>query len=280
MKRHHAPLGFALAAMSLYACGPESMRAPGAPGEDGYDGDPSDPGGGGGGGPADDPGQGGGGFEAVFAHGYDTLYRVDPDSLAIEPVGAFGWPNEPDTMTDIAVDSAGRIVGISFTVVYEVDPTTAGCRRLASLDRELNGLSFVQGDTGEILLGSALDGTVVRLDPQTGASTTLGSFGNGLTSSGDLVSVDGFGTVATARTIDGWTDVLVSVDPSDGRATIIGDTGVSDIWGLGFWRNRVFGFTGYNELVVIDPESGAATVEGTGDVPWYGAGVTTAAPLI
>jgi hypothetical protein len=279
MLLHVKPLGVALAAMSVLGCGPDSLRDPGAAGEGGYDDDPSDHGGGGG--PADDPSQrGGGGFEAVFAHGYDALYRVDPDSLAIQPVGAFGWPAEPDTMTDIAVDSAGRIVGISFSVVYEVDPATARCRRLAALDRELNGLSFVQGDDGEVLLGAALDGTVVRLDPQSGASTTLGSFGDGLTSSGDLVSVDGFGTVATARTVDGWTDVLVSVDPSDGSATIIGDTGVTDIWGLGFWRNRVFGFTGYNELVVIDPESGAATVEGTGDVPWYGAGVTTAAPLI
>jgi hypothetical protein len=261
------------------------MRDPGTlPG-----GDPNDDGSGDGNGDSnwgddgDGDGLGGGGSggdAAVFAHGDDSLYRVDPDSLDVELIGMFGWPQEADTMTDLAVDASGRIIGISFTVVYEVDPETAACRRLAALDRELNGLSFVQRPDGEVLLGSALDGTVVRLDPRTGASTTIGAFGNGLTSSGDLVSVEGFGTVATALSGESWTDVLVEVDPTDGSATVIGDTGVSGIWGLGFWGNRIFGFTGYNELVVIDPDTGAATVESTGEIPWYGAGVTTVAPLI
>src|SRR4029453_8338309 len=144
--------------------------------------------------PADSPGTQAGrqaGVQAVFAHSYDTLYRIAPHTISIDQVGPFVWPEGTDTMTDIAVDAEGRVVGISFTVIYEIDAATARCRRMADLDREVNGLAFVRDGDDEILLGTALDGSVVRLDPFTGDSTTVGNFGNNLTPSGELVSGQG-----------------------------------------------------------------------------------------
>ena len=258
----------------LAACGPGDLR------------DASTPPGGEGEGEGEwrgGEGEGGAdGADAVYAHSDSTLYRLDPQTLGVTQVAPFEWPDPqlPDVMTDLAINEDGLLVGISFTAVYTVDAESARCTKLADLDREFNGLSFVQDGSDERLLATAIDGSVYQLDPQTGMSTSIGSFGNDLGSSGDLVSVEGFGTVATAKSMDSWNDLLVRIDPQTGAATPIGDTGVVDIWGLGFWANRVYGFTGWNELVVIDPETGAATVQETGEVPWYGAGVTTAAPLI
>jgi hypothetical protein len=226
---------------------------------------------------------------SVYAHSADTLYRVDPDTLTVTAVGPFLWPNGSDQMTDIAIDHTGYMVGISFTDVYAVDPVTAACTYLAPLDTLFNGLSFVPAEqfepTGnEVLMGAALDGSLYLLDPVTGASTPVGNYGGGWGSSGDLVSVVGLGTLATLTDdplgIGGATDQLAWVDPMTGTATIIGNTGFTDIWGLGYWEDRAFGFTTAGQFVTLNVDTGAATVVDSSGVEWWGAAVTTTAPVI
>jgi hypothetical protein len=222
---------------------------------------------------------------AVYAHSDTDLYRIDPDTLAITHVGPFGWPRGADQMTDIAIDRDGKMVGVSYDKVYTVDKMTAQCTYLAPLDRSFNGLSFVPAAAAdpsrqEMLVGAALDGSFYELNPTTGASRAIGNYGGGLTSSGDIVSVQNFGTVATVKNGTATVDFLASVDTLSGKATIIGSTGVSDIWGLGFWKNKVFGFTSGGSFVLLDPKTGLASVVQTGGVSWWGAGVTTIAPVI
>ncbi len=222
----------------------------------------------------------------VYVHSYDNLYAVDPDTLAVTLIGPFVWPAgfEDEMMTDIAVDRDGEITGISFGAVYAVDKDTVECTYLSDLTgQQFNGLSWVpEGiiDKGaEVLIGTGLSGTVWRIDPMTGASTEIGDFGGLMESSGDIVSVTGFGTVATVK--NGSTnDYLARVDETTGVATIIGGTGYPDIWGVGFWRNKVFGFVATNEFVLIDVDTGDATYISTGPENWAGAGVTTMAPIV
>jgi len=224
-------------------------------------------------------------FGAVYAHSATDLYKVDPDTLDVTPVGAFVWPPGSllEQMTDIALDKDANMIGISFGKVFAVDKDTAVCTFLANLDRDFNGLSFIPADeisTGqETLVGAANDGSLYRIDKTTGQSAAIGAYGGGLGSSGDLVSVTGFGTIATA-TSTGATDILVRVDPNGGVATPIGDTGVADIWGLGYWAGKVFGFTESGQFVLVDHHTGAASPVETGGVHWWGAGVTTSAPVI
>ncbi|HJZ85418.1 MAG TPA: hypothetical protein VKN99_09625 [Polyangia bacterium] len=235
-------------------------------------------------------GSGGGGgtamVAAVYAHSDSTLYKVDPDSLAVTSVGLFQWPsNSTDQMTDIAIDRDGNMIGISFMSVYAVDKSTAACRLLSMLDRSFNGLSFVPGQgpdpsAPEVLLAAALDGSVYRLDPMTGRSTPLGNFGGGLSSSGDLVSVTGFGTVATVKQSQPGNDFLARIDPATGTATVIGDTGFADVWGLGYWKGKIYGFTDGTQFVLIDPTTGAGSLVLSSSVAWWGAGVTTSAPVV
>lgn len=226
------------------------------------------------------------GVTFVFAHTSSELYRVDPDTLAITRVGPFAWSNGSDQMTDIAIDKAGQMIGISYTAVYRVNTTTAAATRLSTgLTGMFNGLSFVPaamlGQTGDdVLVGTRnSDGMVFRIDPMTGTSTAIGNMG-GYSSSGDLVAVTNFGTVQTAD--NGiFEDRLVRLAPQTFAATPVGtDIGFSEIWGIAFWKNKIFGFTNGGQFVTIDPTTGAGTlVQGNGPA-WWGAAVTTSAPVL
>jgi hypothetical protein len=227
-------------------------------------------------------------FGKVYAHSFFNLYAVNPDTFDVALIGPFIWPVEVGTdemMTDIAVDHDGNIIGISYGAVYAVDHDTAACTLLAPLSgQEFNGLSFIPAgaidpNSEEILVGTGLSGLLYKIDPATGASTEIGDYGGVIESSGDIVSVDGFGTVATVK--NGSTnDYLARIDPVTGVATIIGTTGKPDIWGVGFWKGKVFGFVATNEFMLIDATTGVATYISTGPENWTGAGVTTSAPII
>jgi hypothetical protein len=257
------------------------LAACGADGREGGDGDTD-------GGMGSDSGSGSGsgapGTTAVFAHTSTQLYRIDPDTYQQTMIGTFSFGN--DTMTDIAIDKTGLMIGVSFTKVYRVDPTTAATTLLSSgLTGTFNGLSFIPADqvgsTGDdVLVGTRnADGKVFRIDPSTGSATEIGDM-NGYTSSGDLVAVEGFGTVLTAD--NGISnDRLVRLAPSTFAATVIGtDIGVAEIWGVGFWKDKIYGFTSGGKFLTIDPATGVGTVIQNTGPAWYGAAVTTAAPVI
>ncbi len=224
----------------------------------------------------------------VYAHSATTLYRVDPDTLAISMVGDFGWPSSvgSDQMTDIAIDKTGKMIGVSFTSVYEVDSMTAKTTLLSSsLGGTFNGLSFVPatqlGGTGDdVLVGTEnSDGKVYRIDPMTGAATQVGDMGGTFVSSGDLVAVAGFGTVQTVA--GSPNDQLVRLAPNTFAASPIGSsTGYGEIWGVAFWKNRIYGFTNNGQFLLIDPNTGAGQLVSQNSVQWWGAAVTTLAPVI
>jgi hypothetical protein len=265
------------------ACGPSNKSGNGT----------VDANGGGGDGPADAQGttglDGSNLMTSVYAHTSDTLFRVDPDTFAVTQIAPFGWPAAvgSDQMTDIAVDKNGMMIGVSYTRVYRVDTTTAQATLLSSsLQGMFNGLSFVPaaqvGGTGDdVLVGSRnTDGKIFRIDTTTGAATQVGDMGHGYTSSGDIVSVVGLGTVATVTTGSG-NDILVKLAPNTFDATPIGtDTGFSQLWGIGFWKDKVFGFSDDGSFVLIDKNTGVGTLQQASGQAWWGAAVTTLAPVI
>lgn len=227
---------------------------------------------------------------AVYAHTAKTLYRVNYETLEVTAVGNFGgaFPTT-ETMTDLAMDSTGVMIGISFTQVYRIDPTSGSTTLIgnATLQQAFNGLSFVPSEMAlgtkgpDVLVASRNnDGRVFQIDSITGAVSQLGDMGPTYKSSGDIVGVHGFGMMATvlgATPTD--KDILVRLAPGTFAATPVGtNTGFSTLWGIGYWKQRLFGFTSTGSFVEIDPTSGAATeIRATAD-SWYGAAVTTAAP--
>ena len=231
------------------------------------------------------PGEGDGSVTYVYAHSSSALYRVDPDTLAVTKVGDFAWSNGPDEMTDLAIDKNGLMIGMSYTAVYRVDSTNAHATLLTDgLDGRFNGLSFVPaaalGQTGDDVLVATRgeDGNVFRVNPMTGATTQVGNMGN-FSSSGDLVSVSGLTLQTTGN--DPSNDRLARLAPNTFTATPIGSSiGFADVWGLAYWKNKVFGFTSAGEFITIDPSTGVGTLVQSNGPSWWGAAVTTSAPVI
>jgi hypothetical protein len=220
----------------------------------------------------------------VYGHSSSTLYTVDPDSYQVDKIGDFIWPSGSDEMTDIAIDGKGNMIGVSYSRIYSVDKTNARCTFLSNFSgSNFNGLSFIYAHVGdgteEILVAAAGDGGLYKINPMTGAQSWFGDYGAGWSSSGDLVSVKN----ATYATVYGdgldFGDSLVKVDPTTGAATKIGKTGFSGIYGLGYWRQKVFGFSELGALLILDINDGHATQVSNDGISWWGAGVTTAAPI-
>lgn len=120
-------------------------------------------------------------------------------------------------MTDIAIDLNGYMYGVAYDVLYQITPATADVRRVAALDAQYNALTFVStgalvgaaanqvvsidtstgrttriGGSGYTSSGDIIglpDGylywstegggsdDLVRIDPNSGAATKLGSIG-------------------------------------------------------------------------------------------------------
>jgi hypothetical protein len=229
------------------------------------------------------------GMTYVYANTPESLYRVDPDTLMVTKIGDFIFPTAiaPGLITDIAIDKNGIMLGVTNDAVYRIDSTTA---RLTLLSDELtggfNGLSFVPaalvGESGaDILVGTrADDGLVFRIEVTTGHATSIGDMGD-FHSSGDLVSVSDFGTAQIATgVINGSFNRLVRLEPPGFAGTAVGSTGFIQLWGLAYWKNRLFGFTYAGEIIVLDQTTGKGEVVQSGGPQWFGAAVTTSAPVL
>jgi hypothetical protein len=217
----------------------------------------------------------------VYANTASELYRIDPRALTLARVGAFAFGDDGQNheMTDIAVNAAGQIWGISFNAIYRIDAANARCTLVSPLEGQYNGLTFVPSGvlnpSAEVLVAVAGSGEYFVVNTADGRVQRLGSYG-GLASSGDLVSIAAADTWAIVKR--GGEDHLARVDLRAGRTTVVGPTGVQDLWGIGYWRNRIYGFSQDGAFVTIDPATGRATTQMTSPRAWWGAGVTTIAP--
>lgn len=265
---------------------------------------------------ADGAGDGDPGLDAtpspgrVYAHTTDTLYLFEPVSRQLSAIGKLDCLKPGEAMIDIAVDRTGAMYGTSFDRFFAIDPVTAKCTKVAdatALEDYPNGMSFVPAGTvdktKETLVGYAtkltdrsVSETYVKIDVQTGALTVIGNINadgaaTRYRSSGDLVSLiqDGDRTYVTVRQEGDAappTDLLAEVDPVTGNVKrILGDTKQVDIFGFGYWAGRGYGFASDGRIVEIDMVKGTSTPiatlkdEAGAPIPWYGAGVTTQAPV-
>ena len=233
----------------------------------------------------------------VYAHSGDTLYRMDPLTLAATPIGPMGGLDA--ALLDLAVDKNDNIVGVTASKLYSLDANTGAptlIKTLTGAAQGLTSLSYIPGATSsdpDLLVSANGDGDVFSIDPVTGTATQIGSYGTGpggvtISSSGDLFGVEGFGIYATVYVGgDKSVDYLAKIDPANNykAALMPQPTGYSKIFGLGFWGGKIYGFVdnGFDAssgtMIQIEPD-GQAIELSTADVRWFGAGVTTDAPII
>ena len=156
-------------------------------------------------------------------------------------------------------------------------------------------------NSAEILVAANNDGDVFSIDPTTGDATSIGTYGfdpatgKKIGSSGDIVAVYGAGIYATVTVgVTGADrdkpDFLAKIDPSNNwnAAPRPNDTGLDRIFGLAFWKGKVYGFVDVPDVgagrtgkfVSLDPNTGAAIELKNGGEAWFGAGVTTIAPIV
>lgn len=202
----------------------------------------------------------------IYVHSADTLYTWDPDDAEPMSVGAFHDRESgeaPGTFADIAIDAAGALYGAVGGALYRIDPTDAATDPWGSLPDGGTGLTFLP-DGRLLVAGAAL--TAVDLDD--GATETLYPAGTWSTS-GDVVAVPD-GTVhwsCAGASGDDW----VVFDPGDGTATRLGAVGASNLWGVAYARDRLYGFDASGVIWEIDGDTGAGAEVQSTSVSFYGA---------
>jgi hypothetical protein len=220
----------------------------------------------------------------VYGNSPDTLYKLDPDTKAVEVVGTFDGCSQ---IIDIALDKDSRLFGTTSTTLVSIDRKTAKCSEIARGSYP-NSLSFVPAGTldpsVEALVGYEGD-SYVRIDPLTGAKTTVGSIGGGLASSGDIVSVKGGGTYLTVTGVN-CKDCLIEVNPATGALVKNwGSVQHAQVFGLAFWAGKVYGFDNAGELFEVTFNGAAIATSAIAipskptDLVFWGAGSTTSAPI-
>lgn len=217
--------------------------------------------------------------ERFYAHSKDTLYLVDPNTFDLTTIGKFGGTQ---SMTDLAVTANGEVFTISTDTLYQVDPATGKATKVtaASSATYTVGLTF---QTDGTLLSADKDGTVRSVNTSTGAATTVGSYGGGFNTAGDLVVVaDGtmFGISETGPGATLTSNVLIKVNPQTGVATGVGPIGYSGVFGIAFSQGNVIAFTDGGEIIKIDPATGVGTLVKThAGVSFWGAGSNPLQPI-
>ncbi len=223
----------------------------------------------------------------VYAHTSGQLYTMDVFSYDVALVGGFTFDQSPGSVTDIAIDRWGVLYAITFNDLFVCNPQSAACYYLADLPQSFNGLTMVPPGVldpdDDTLIGIANTGawykiTVVGMQAQL---FQIGQYGAGMTSAGDVFSIEGegtFGAVNKPGVNNG--NVIVESDPLSGMvidelATAVGYT---TIYGLAGWQDIIFAFNSGGQIVSIDPLDGTVMLIKSTPQSWWGAGVFTILP--
>jgi hypothetical protein len=224
----------------------------------------------------------------LYAHTKDTLFQLDLKAGAFVQIGKFTFDKSSDLVTDIAVEATGKLYAVTYKDVFVCDIASAACKWLAKLSgtSTFNGLTFVPKGTvdpvSDALIGISEDGSWnhVQITGGTAKIVKLGDYGGKWLSSGDAFSVEGIGTYATLKGV-GTTDSLALIDPKNGKATVIGETGAKGLFGLAWWSGVFYAFGSDGSVYTLDVGTGKATpVKGItlpAGAKWWGAGVSTRA---
>lgn len=215
---------------------------------------------------------------SMFVHSDTTLYAVNDQDFDLLYIGDFGL-GEEDLITDLAVTADGSVYAISSDNVFAVDSETGEAELTTEFDGGLNvGMTFLE--SGELLVAEK-DGTVRKVDPQSGDVTPVGKFGEGYGTAGDLVAVSDGTMYAVAQDLEGEpgdSNVLVTIDPDSGQVDrVIGPIGFPDVFGCAYARGKVYAFTKGGDIIEIDRMTGEGTIKRSyRDVGFWGAGVSPA----
>lgn len=181
--------------------------------------------------------------------GGGTLGTVDVATGNVAVIGNMGI-----TMTDLAFDPSGKLYGISFTSLYQIDGTSGQTSLVGNLG--LTGANALVFGTDGTLYASANNTTnLYSIDVATGAATALGS--TGFSAAGDLAFNSG------NLFLSSTTDQLVQVGLNPVSGTAVGSFGIPNVFGLGTelangGNGILYGISG-TQILSVSTSTGAAT---------------------
>jgi|GEM_PF-1388843 len=175
--------------------------------------------------------------------GFSTLYRVNPNTADVNPVGPMGFRG----VSGMAVLGDGRLVGSAIadagsdfiSILIEIDPLTGagsligtignnnlgGCGRVPDLTYDaatdtLYGIGFrcIPGNGH----GNITD--LIRIDQATGQGTIIGQ--TGFFGGGNALAVRGDGTLISSEGNGAVLNIL-TLDPLTGQGTVIASRNVN-----------------------------------------------------
>jgi len=211
-----------------------------------------------------------------MATGGNQLYTLDETNGAATLVGNTGV-----TLTDIAF-AGSTLYGVSFSNLYTVNPDTGASTFKVSLGNYNPTNALTASLDGSKLWAVRYDtGLVYTIDPSTNTFTTIGAYGSGLTSAGDLAFDFATGTLYGAVTggTAGSNFYVATVNTGTGAATLLGShTGFSGVFGLSFLNGTLYAVTDQGDLATINLGTGVATSVGDNNLPQWGL-TTSPVPL-
>ncbi|MCO6439155.1 MAG: PEP-CTERM sorting domain-containing protein [Phycisphaerae bacterium] len=181
----------------------------------------------------------------------NTLWRLALDTGQADRVG-----ETAGLFSDITFTPDGRLYGVTFDYLYEIDPETGWSTligRHGFSNRPTNYGIDALAAFGDGTLYAAGNDVLITIDPLTGQGTRVGSLG-GHRSAGDL-TFDDTGRLLMPTDLG----LLVSVHLDGSGADVIGSIPYRDIFAIGTIDDgTVYGIRSNNQIVTIDPDTGAA----------------------
>jgi hypothetical protein len=205
--------------------------------------------------------------QAMYGDSSTGLYSYDPNSNAANLIATFTFNGVAAHLFDIAITPQGLMYGLNGSTLYYVNAAnghltvvpTAGIAAFGNI----NGLTALSD--GRLVISG--DGVAIY-NIATQILSTLVAPG-GFQSSGDIIALpDGF--LYMAATSAG-ADHLIRINPSSGTTQDIGSLGTTEMYGLGFAYNVLYGFDSSGAVYTIDPATAQATQINNTGVAWYGA---------
>ena len=177
--------------------------------------------------------------------------------------------------TDLEFNGA-KLSGISFTRFFQINSTTGAVSNIRyHRFSDLNTLVYAGAASPGNFYAAGVNGSgnaggvFVRINANTGVATLIGRLGNGLTSAGDLIILNGtlFALVNKPGSATTW---LAKINPATGKATLVGNTGHPDARGLEIRSGVMLAAAANGRIMRLNSQSGVAAIVGSNSVSMGG----------
>ena len=204
----------------------------------------------------------------MYVQSAGKLYSYDPTTNIPQFIANFKLNGSNfNSVLDIGITPTGLMYGVSGSALYYINGSngtmtlipTAGIGSFGNI----NGLTALSD--GRLVISG--DG-VALYNIATKTLSTLVAPG-GYQSSGDIIALpDGFLYMSA---VAHSSDHLIKINPNTGATQDLGSMGFSNVYGLGYQNNTLYGFTADGTILRVNSATGAGTyLNATGET-WYGA---------